>query len=306
LYFTPTFGSNTCKIIVTDSCGARDSSITQIAAIVNNAPHAISPGDTALFLCALDQLNLPGFRGEDVDGNLVSLHSPNGSLRGDTLSFVPVTGINMLRLIATDACGIADTSITQINISINHAPYAIAPPDTIVPDSNFNPICLNGFGTGDQDGNLDTVYAIGGILSGDSICFTPVPGQNQLKIIAVDLCGQADTAIASAIFPYAPQCSYFLGDINGDNQTRGSDVTFGVRYFRGVAEPPPDSCFNDSVATTNHYLYVAGDVNADCLFRGSDITRLVSYFKGSAILENCRFFPSVVLKEKRLSSEPKD
>ncbi|NLI15692.1 MAG: hypothetical protein GX409_05330 [candidate division Zixibacteria bacterium] len=80
-----------------------------------------------------------------------------------------------------------------------------------------------------------------------------------------------------------------IGDINSDNQRLGGDVTFGVRYFKGLGSVPPDSCYMDS---TGAYLYVAGDVNGNCEFRGSDITRLVAFFKGSAILSYCHFFPT--------------
>lgn len=72
-------------------------------------------------------------------------------------------------------------------------------------------------------------------------------------------------------------CPYVPGDINGDGNVQGSDVTFGVRYFKGLSPlPPPDSCYDDSTGT---WVYVAGDVNGSCDFRGSDITMLVSFFK---------------------------
>lgn len=87
-------------------------------------------------------------------------------------------------------------------------------------------------------------------------------------------------------------CDYFLGDINGDGVRIGGDVTYGVRYFKGIGAPPPDSCYMDS---THTYLYVAGDVNGNCEFRGSDITRLVSFFKGTAVISNCHFFPTAPL-----------
>ncbi len=88
------------------------------------------------------------------------------------------------------------------------------------------------------------------------------------------------------------ECDYVLGDINGDGNRIGGDVTFGVRYFKGVGAVPPDSCYMDSTGT---YLYVAGDVNGNCEFRGSDITRLVAFFKGNASLNYCHFFPPPIL-----------
>jgi hypothetical protein len=85
-----------------------------------------------------------------------------------------------------------------------------------------------------------------------------------------------------------PLCIYLLGDINGDRQLAGDDVTFGVRFFKGSGIRPPDSCYMDS---TQAFLFVAGDVNGNCEFRGSDITRIVSYFKGFVDLNFCHFFP---------------
>jgi len=39
-----------------------------------------------------------------------------------------------------------------------------------------------------------------------------------------------------------PDCDYIPGDINGDGDVIGSDVTFGVNYFRGSGSYPPDIC----------------------------------------------------------------
>lgn len=97
-----------------------------------------------------------------------------------------------------------------------------------------------------------------------------------------------NTALDSFRIGNPPACDYYPGDINSDGQRIGGDVTFGVRYFKGVGSQPPDSCFMDSTGT---YLYVAGDVNGNCEFRGSDITRLVAFFKGGAEISTCHFFP---------------
>lgn len=88
-----------------------------------------------------------------------------------------------------------------------------------------------------------------------------------------------------------PQCEYLIGDISGDGQRLGGDVTYGVRFFKGIGTVPRDSCFMDS---TGNWLYVAGDCNGNCEFRGSDITRLVAYFKGNAQLSCCHFFPTTL------------
>jgi hypothetical protein len=95
-----------------------------------------------------------------------------------------------------------------------------------------------------------------------------------------------------------PACDYLQGDINGDGQRLGADVTYGVRYFKGTGPVPRDSCYLDSTGT---YLYVGGDVNGNCEFRGSDITRLVQYFKGNAALGYCHFFPPPIARVGRIS-----
>jgi hypothetical protein len=79
-----------------------------------------------------------------------------------------------------------------------------------------------------------------------------------------------------AVVKLTTPCPFTPGDINGDGAVVGGDVTYGVRYFKGVGDNPPDSCYNDS---TGAYLFASGDVNGNCEFRGSDITFLVAYFK---------------------------
>ena len=77
--------------------------------------------------------------------------------------------------------------------------------------------------------------------------------------------------------PFAT-CDFLPGDVNGDGQVLGGDVSRAVAYFGGEASPPPDSCFNDS---TGDWHYAAADANGDCLFVGGDVTFLVNYFGGT-------------------------
>ncbi len=85
-------------------------------------------------------------------------------------------------------------------------------------------------------------------------------------------------------------CPYIPGDINGDGEVSAGDVTYMVRYFKGLGEPPPDSCYHDSIEGTG-WLYAAADVSGNCLVRGSDVTRLVAYFKAIASLAYCPYVP---------------
>lgn len=69
-------------------------------------------------------------------------------------------------------------------------------------------------------------------------------------------------------------CEYIPGDVNGSSTVSGGDVTYAVRYFKGLGPAPPFIC------PYCPGLYPAGDANGNCAFTGSDITYLVAYFKG--------------------------
>lgn len=85
-----------------------------------------------------------------------------------------------------------------------------------------------------------------------------------------------------------PGCGpYIPGDVNGDGTRQGGDVTFLVRYFKGLAIPPY-SCYDVS---NKAMLYSAADINGDCQLRGADVTRLVGFFKGIAVLSPCPWTP---------------
>jgi len=70
----------------------------------------------------------------------------------------------------------------------------------------------------------------------------------------------------TAILHVEDSTSFLPGDANGDGNVLGSDVTYLVRYFKGLGPAP------------NPLL--AGDTNGDCNVLGSDVTYLVRYFKG--------------------------
>ncbi|OQX91562.1 MAG: hypothetical protein B6D58_07485, partial [candidate division Zixibacteria bacterium 4484_95] len=86
---------------------------------------------------------------------------------------------------------------------------------------------------------------------------------------------QAGRAIKITTATTSSFCDYVPGDANGDGSVMGNDVTYSVRYFKGLGDPPPDSCpYNGG------WLYSAGDANGNCSYTGSDVTFLVGYFKG--------------------------
>ncbi len=120
------------------------------------------------------------------------------------------------------------------------------------------------------------------LLIGDTVqCFGPGINTPLGTSYATDTLGRINYPLfeqfSLMLFAEANYCDYVPGDINSDGSVMGNDVTYGVRYFKGLGPNPPDSCWNE---TNGSWLYSGGDVNGDCEFRGSDITFLVSYFKG--------------------------
>ncbi len=106
--------------------------------------------------------------------------------------------------------------------------------------------------------------------------------------------GENEQYLAKAFFDrlaVGGGCDYLLGDINGDDEVLASDVTYGVRFFKGLGTQPPDSCYLDSAGI---YYYAAGDVNGNCEFRGSDITTLVAILTGHAQPKYCHWNPPVL------------
>ncbi len=92
---------------------------------------------------------------------------------------------------------------------------------------------------------------------------------------------------AFAVLPDLPGAYYVPGDVSGDKQVIGGDVTVLVNYFRGLATPP-DSVY-DEIA--DRWFYAAADANGDCNLLGGDVTWLVNYFRGLSTLDYCDNVP---------------
>jgi len=135
-------------------------------------------------------------------------------------------------------------------------------------DSDDN---LVGADTTDLEGEFDFT-----LLPGTYYAMFSKTGYNDTTLTDLNVVPDETTYVSVIMYPFVG-CDYVPGDINGDGSVMGNDATYGVRYFKGLGDPPPDSCWNDS---TESWLYSAGDANGSCTFTGSDITFLVAYFKG--------------------------
>lgn len=146
---------------------------------------------------------------------------------------------------------------------------------TDVLDQPLQGVYVTAMGSGVEDStDINGEYFLDSLAVGTYDIFFSHPLYRDTIVTGVAVEYRATTIVDMVmVFP----CDYIPGDINGDGRVIGSDVTYGVNYFRGIGPHPPDSCFN---ANSGTWLYSAGDVNGDCSFINSDITYLVNFFRG--------------------------
>ena len=188
--FTPVEGINTITLTATDDCGETATCVTEINVILNSAPTVTCPGDMELFVCDLSEICVDGFICDDADGNISTCEVAGGTLDGNTVCFTPVEGVNTLSLTVTDDCGETATCQTNITVVLNTPPTVTCPESAELFVCDLSDICLEGFACDDVDGNLVSCEAAGGLLEGNTVCFTPVEGINTITLTATDECGE--------------------------------------------------------------------------------------------------------------------
>ncbi len=193
-FYVDTAGTYTITLIAVDTEGLADTSVVDIIVNINQPPVATcfgSKNDTTIFVCSTqDEICLTGFSCDDPDGNLATCSAVGGTLNGDEICFTPVAGTNTLKLIATDECGLADTCVTTVYVVPNSPPSVTCPGDQDLFVCDLSPITIGGFVCDDPDDNLSTCSVNTGTLSGGEVTFTPVVGDNEIILTAVDECGK--------------------------------------------------------------------------------------------------------------------
>lgn len=86
------------------------------------------------------------------------------------------------------------------------------------------------------------------------------------------------TEVDFAMSREGPSCIYVPGDINGNGDANGVDVTYAVNYLKGIGPQPPVEC--PDCPNPGENLFAAGDVNGTCQFNGVDVTYYVNFLKG--------------------------
>ncbi len=194
--FTPAgAGVYTFVVQATDACGATDLDTSVVTVSLNSAPVANCHGDTTVFACTLAQICIPGYSTSDPNGNIATTTVTGGTLNAGQVCVTPVAGANVIRLIVTDACGLADTCQTVVTVVLNAPPVANAGAD-----QNLNcqtagqQICWAASCT-DPNSNLTncTLVSGPGTYNGSQICFTPASsGSYSFVLKATDACNSID------------------------------------------------------------------------------------------------------------------
>ncbi len=175
----------------TDPCGETCENTFEITFDVNTPPVAECPANTEMSLCDLSEpVCIEGFGATDIDDNLVSVTVNGQPLTDGTACFDPVEGSNTLTLIATDDCGLADTCVTIVDVSLNSAPVCSGPGDTTIVLCRPETVCLP-VEVSDPDGNFknwEITYGGGEIVDGQW-CYTPEASRvEQVTVRAYDSC----------------------------------------------------------------------------------------------------------------------
>ncbi len=200
--FTPIIsGTFISTVIVSDSCGAKDTTSLTYSITINAPPIAANPtSPVALSLCGPQQVCYQFAATDQNGGTLVwSKISGEGSVTSaGQWCFTPSTGGSYSVSVAvTDSCGGADTTNLTYTITLNNPPTIAFANDTTVSQCSPQPICV-GYTVADPDGLTGLMETmISGYGSIDTInnliCFTPT-GAGTYKIIAgvTDPCTASD------------------------------------------------------------------------------------------------------------------
>jgi subtilisin family serine protease len=115
-----------------DLAGLRESALKArkeyFCAAINKTPSITAPGDTALFSWCAGEICIGGFNIVDENNNLATITVTGAVLTDSGICFTPGDGVNIIRIIATDSCGSADTAV--INVTAKFA-YSRDEVDTI-------------------------------------------------------------------------------------------------------------------------------------------------------------------------------
>lgn len=214
-----TAGDHVVRLIATDSQGRSDTAAVSIVVEPppNQSPSATiaSPANGSSFALG-DPIAFRGSAADPEDGALLAgalvwSSSRDGALGTDTLLVRSdlSAGTHLIRLVATDSQGSADTASVSITVT-NEAPTAtILSPANGSDFTTGETISFQGFGTDPEDGTLTGGALVwessrdGQIGTGGSFSRSDLSnGTHDIRLIARDTQGAADTAAVSVMISH--------------------------------------------------------------------------------------------------------
>ncbi len=180
---------------VVDFCGLSAVDSFEIFININEPPVIVDIDTTDIYFC----------EGANQVCVKLTIDNPNGGLTGSSnlgvfnasdstvCFYVDSSGRYCDYVIITNSCGLSDTISYCIDVVVNYPPVAVCPPNDTITSCEPGQICLPGFFATDQDGNIADITVVGGSLSGDTVCFNPIQGDNVITLIVTDSCGLSDS-----------------------------------------------------------------------------------------------------------------
>jgi hypothetical protein len=151
--FIPEAGVKTITYIVTDSCGAADTCVTQVTITMNSAPVCNLPSNGSYFVCGDTTFNFP-VSATDADNNLIGCTkiSGIGTLTAGVWTFTTSgSGVYSATFECEDSCGAKCSGTVNITVTYNSAPVITCPADvTIECDESSDPT-NTGYATATDD-----------------------------------------------------------------------------------------------------------------------------------------------------------
>lgn len=194
--YRTTPGQECLTLIVTDSCGLKDTATVCLIGTVTPPPVVDAPDDIQRRICG------PGQVCFDVqvthDKPWIGLVSPIGQFNQSDTSVcfnADTAGIYTLIVSALDNCGAVGADTILVDITFNLPPVITVPANLTRIFCAAGSVCVNGFSATDPDGNLKHFVLLGaGTLDpgAGSICFNAdTTGQYCFQLSAQDSCGTA-------------------------------------------------------------------------------------------------------------------
>jgi hypothetical protein len=241
--FTPTTsGTYSATVVVSDSCGAKDTTSIQYAVTINSAPVAVDPATpVSLTQCAVGQVCYQ-FSASDPNGGTLTWTKLSGSGSVTTSGnwcFTPSgSGSYSVTAQVADSCGKADTTTLTYNMTVNAPPVISLGSDSSVVLCASGQICKT-YTVSDPNGSAHLSEAmVSGYGSIDTannrICFTPVSsGTYQFVVSVTDSCGaiDLDTVVLTVTLNQPPVA------VNPSNQTVFQCVAAQLCYTFTATDP---------------------------------------------------------------------